>query len=215
MVRAIERLLGKAIERRKIEGFDYACAAPERDSEFHRPPLSQNRYGQPRNGRNSSEPQARSGRYASGSQERNSGSYDQSQARNKPDAYGNAGRYGDESQPQARNSRPDAYGNAGRYGSEGPVNAPRQYAGSAEPGRARRDQDGSRAATDNRNGDQARGRQPRAAKSSGGFYGRAPESASGNRAGGQERTSGNYDRQSRPRSRQGDDRQGNGNGQAA
>jgi len=215
MVRAIERLLGKAIERRKIDGFDYACAAPERDSEFHRPPLSQNRYGQSRNGRNTSEPQARPSRYASGTQERGSGSCAQPQTRTKPDAYGNAGRYGAESQPQARNSRPDAYGNAGRYGAEGPGNAPRQYAGTAEPGRTRRDQDGKRAATDNRDGDQSRSRQPRAAKTSGGFYGRAPESASGNRAGGQERTSGNYDRQSRPRASQGNDRQGNGNDQAA
>jgi ATP-dependent RNA helicase RhlE len=193
MVRAIERLLGKSIERRKIEGFDYACAAPERDSEFHRPPLSQNRYGQPRNGRNSSEPQPRSGRYASDSQERGSS-------------------YGD--QPQARNSRQGVYGNAGRYGAEGSGNAPRQYAYSAEPGRARRDQDGNRAATDNRDGDHSRNRQPRAAKSSGGFYGRAPESANGSRSGGQERTSGNYG-QSRPRSRQGGDRQGNGSDQAA
>ena len=214
MVRAIERLLGKAIERRKIDGFDYACAAPERDSEFHRPPLSQTRYGQPRNSR-SSEPQARSGRYASGTQER--GSSDQSQARNsRPDGYGNSGRYGTESQPQARNAKPDAHGNTGRYGTEGQGNAPRQYAGAAEPGRARRDQDGSRSATDNRANDQSRARQPRAA-STGGFYGRAPESASGNRSGGQDKPSGNYDRQTRPRAHQGNGngRQGNGNGQAA
>lgn len=40
MIRAIERLLGKSIERRKIEGFDYAASAPERDREFERPPLA-------------------------------------------------------------------------------------------------------------------------------------------------------------------------------
>ncbi|GFK93209.1 ATP-dependent RNA helicase RhlE [Fundidesulfovibrio magnetotacticus] len=39
MVRAIERLLGKAIERRKVEGFDYGAVAPDRDTEFQRPPL--------------------------------------------------------------------------------------------------------------------------------------------------------------------------------
>jgi ATP-dependent RNA helicase RhlE len=39
MVRAIERLLGKTIERRKVEGFDYLAAAPDRDTEFARPPL--------------------------------------------------------------------------------------------------------------------------------------------------------------------------------
>ncbi|MFZ5427890.1 MAG: DEAD/DEAH box helicase [Thermodesulfobacteriota bacterium] len=39
MVKAIERLLGKAIERRKLDGFDYTASAPERDREFERPPL--------------------------------------------------------------------------------------------------------------------------------------------------------------------------------
>jgi ATP-dependent RNA helicase RhlE len=38
MVRDIERVIGKPIERRTIEGFDYALAAPKRDAEFARPP---------------------------------------------------------------------------------------------------------------------------------------------------------------------------------
>jgi len=38
MVRAIERTLGSAIERRTVEGFDYAVAAPRKDEEFARPP---------------------------------------------------------------------------------------------------------------------------------------------------------------------------------
>jgi ATP-dependent RNA helicase RhlE len=38
MVRAIERVLGTALERRQQEGFDYAVAAPARDAEFARPP---------------------------------------------------------------------------------------------------------------------------------------------------------------------------------
>ncbi|WP_243310396.1 DEAD/DEAH box helicase [Fundidesulfovibrio agrisoli] len=37
MVRAIERLLGKTIERKKMDGFDYAVPAPERHSDFDRP----------------------------------------------------------------------------------------------------------------------------------------------------------------------------------
>ncbi|MEN9935943.1 MAG: ATP-dependent helicase RhlE [Chloroflexota bacterium] len=38
MVRAIERLIGTRIERRKLEGFDYSVSAPARDQEFARPP---------------------------------------------------------------------------------------------------------------------------------------------------------------------------------
>lgn len=37
MVRAIEKMLG-TVERRKVEGFDYAAKAPQRDTEFQRPP---------------------------------------------------------------------------------------------------------------------------------------------------------------------------------
>ncbi|WP_243368075.1 DEAD/DEAH box helicase [Fundidesulfovibrio soli] len=37
MVRAIERLLGKTIERKKMDGFDYAVPAPDRHSDFDRP----------------------------------------------------------------------------------------------------------------------------------------------------------------------------------
>ena len=50
MVKAIERLLGKPIERRKIEGFDYASTA-ERDRDFDRPTLGANRNGQGGRGR--------------------------------------------------------------------------------------------------------------------------------------------------------------------
>ncbi|SDM32029.1 ATP-dependent RNA helicase RhlE [Geoalkalibacter ferrihydriticus] len=38
MVRAIERTLGKAVERRSVADFDYQVAAPQRDREFARPP---------------------------------------------------------------------------------------------------------------------------------------------------------------------------------
>jgi len=38
MVRAIERALKSAIERRTIAGFDYSVPAPRRDEEFSRPP---------------------------------------------------------------------------------------------------------------------------------------------------------------------------------
>lgn len=42
MVRAIERTLGAAIERRTIAGFDYAVPAPRKDEEFARPPRQPN-----------------------------------------------------------------------------------------------------------------------------------------------------------------------------
>ena len=38
MVRTIERKLGATLERRKVEGFDYNVAAPQKDQEFARPP---------------------------------------------------------------------------------------------------------------------------------------------------------------------------------
>ncbi len=38
MVRSIEKVLGTKIERRRIEGFDYAVPAPQKDTEFARPP---------------------------------------------------------------------------------------------------------------------------------------------------------------------------------
>ncbi|MDD2500096.1 MAG: DEAD/DEAH box helicase [Geobacter sp.] len=38
MVKAIERTLGTAIERRTVDGFDYSVAAPRKDEEFARPP---------------------------------------------------------------------------------------------------------------------------------------------------------------------------------
>ncbi len=38
MVRAIERVLGKKVERRTLKGFDYNKPAPARDAEFARPP---------------------------------------------------------------------------------------------------------------------------------------------------------------------------------
>ncbi len=39
MVRDIERVLGSSIERRKVDGFDYAVPAPRKDEEFARPPM--------------------------------------------------------------------------------------------------------------------------------------------------------------------------------
>jgi len=49
MVRAIERMIGTRIERRKLEGFDYSAPAPSRDTEFARPPREpQQRRQQPR-----------------------------------------------------------------------------------------------------------------------------------------------------------------------
>lgn len=38
MVRTIEKVLGSSLERRKVDGFDYAVPAPKKDSEFARPP---------------------------------------------------------------------------------------------------------------------------------------------------------------------------------
>jgi ATP-dependent RNA helicase RhlE len=38
MVRAIEKVLGKPVERRRLDGFDYAVPAPRKDTEFARPP---------------------------------------------------------------------------------------------------------------------------------------------------------------------------------
>jgi ATP-dependent RNA helicase RhlE len=38
MVRTIEKVLGSSLERRKVDGFDYAIPAPKKDSEFARPP---------------------------------------------------------------------------------------------------------------------------------------------------------------------------------
>ncbi len=38
MIRTIERLLKTPLERRAIEGFDYSAPAPQRDTEFARPP---------------------------------------------------------------------------------------------------------------------------------------------------------------------------------
>jgi ATP-dependent RNA helicase RhlE len=38
MVKAIERTLGTAIERRTVDGFDYSVPAPRKDDEFARPP---------------------------------------------------------------------------------------------------------------------------------------------------------------------------------
>jgi len=42
MVRAIEKTLGTAIERRTIPGFDYSVPAPRKDDEFARPPRQPN-----------------------------------------------------------------------------------------------------------------------------------------------------------------------------
>lgn len=38
MVNSIERLLGKPIERKMVQGFDYNVPAPKKDEEFQRPP---------------------------------------------------------------------------------------------------------------------------------------------------------------------------------
>jgi ATP-dependent RNA helicase RhlE len=38
MVRSIERVLGSTIERRTVDGFDYAVPAPRKDEEFARAP---------------------------------------------------------------------------------------------------------------------------------------------------------------------------------
>lgn len=54
MVRAIERVLHGPIERRKIEGFDYAVPVPKRDLEFvrdPRPPRGPRRHPRPADGR--------------------------------------------------------------------------------------------------------------------------------------------------------------------
>jgi len=43
MVRAIERVLGKPLEQRKLDGFDYSVPAPAKDREFARPPRQPSR----------------------------------------------------------------------------------------------------------------------------------------------------------------------------
>lgn len=43
IVRAIERVLGKPLEQRKLDGFDYSVPAPARDREFVRPPRQPSR----------------------------------------------------------------------------------------------------------------------------------------------------------------------------
>jgi ATP-dependent RNA helicase RhlE len=47
MVRAIEKVLGKPIERRTIEGFDYSVPAPRKDAEFARGPRPQTQRRKP------------------------------------------------------------------------------------------------------------------------------------------------------------------------
>ena len=42
MVRTIERKLGKPLERRRVEGFDYDTPPPKKNNEFARPPRHQN-----------------------------------------------------------------------------------------------------------------------------------------------------------------------------
>jgi len=78
MVRTIEKVLGSTLERRKVEGFDYAVPAPRKDSEFARPPRQpaprrqpsgEKRAGAPAGSAPASRnrrPQQRSGRASSG-----------------------------------------------------------------------------------------------------------------------------------------------------
>ncbi len=47
MVRSIERVLGASLERRTLAGFDYSVAAPQKDSEFARPPRPANQRRRP------------------------------------------------------------------------------------------------------------------------------------------------------------------------
>ncbi len=42
MVRTIERKLGRSLERRQVEGFNYVAQAPKKDNEFARPPRQHN-----------------------------------------------------------------------------------------------------------------------------------------------------------------------------
>ena len=102
MVKAIERLLGKAIDRRKIPGFDYA-SAPDRNTEFDRPPLRNERSGQG---------QGQRGSYGrSGSSYGGGGGSGRSYSDSRPRANANAGSYGSDTQSR---------GNVGSYGSEQP-----------------------------------------------------------------------------------------------
>jgi ATP-dependent RNA helicase RhlE len=50
MVRAVERLIGTRIARRRLEGFDYSLPAPSRDNEFARPPREPQRRRAPNQG---------------------------------------------------------------------------------------------------------------------------------------------------------------------
>ena len=61
MVRSIEKTLGAKLERRKVESFDYAVAAPKKDTEFARPPREPRGPGKQRNA-----PRAEQGAAAAG-----------------------------------------------------------------------------------------------------------------------------------------------------
>ncbi|WP_341482623.1 DEAD/DEAH box helicase [Fundidesulfovibrio terrae] len=245
MVKAIERLLGKPIERRKVEGFDYTAAAPERDMEFHRPPLAGGRGGQSRNARPASEAQGDSGqaRRPQERRERSGGPAGSSKPRANWGQPGNQEKIGNAwnasgDQPRGRSPRAPRQGGQGAYGQAANYSQPsygtygryeaemehemiqRQYGAIAEGGQAAREADGNRAGNTTRaaasgNGQDARTRdnrprQPRSGGNAGGFYGRTPEGASGNRANAQGKDRPGYDRPARSRNRQ-----GGGNGQAA
>jgi ATP-dependent RNA helicase RhlE len=146
MVKAIERLLGKPIERRKVDGFDYTAAAPERDMEFHRPPL-QGRGGQ----------QFRNARPASQGQ----GDYrGESRSDSRSDSRGEArADSGQARRPQERRERPA--GNAGGARARSGSGSGRNTGGASQ------ERNGNTWKSFEQGGDQPRGRSQRAPRQGG------------------------------------------------
>jgi ATP-dependent RNA helicase RhlE len=64
MVRTIEKKLGKSLERKKVEGFDYDTPAPKGNNEFARPPRQHNqRRPQQQSGKKSGAPSSSRSRF--------------------------------------------------------------------------------------------------------------------------------------------------------
>jgi len=109
MVRAIERLLGKPIERRRVDGFDYAAPAPERDREFERPPLPRRPMANARDRRPRQESRTGHETPASGTRDRRTPSRP---AKQGTGFYGHAAN-GEISGNRYPASKPDVNGNVG------------------------------------------------------------------------------------------------------
>ncbi|KAF0233515.1 MAG: hypothetical protein FD177_1629 [Desulfovibrionaceae bacterium] len=182
MVRAIERLLGKAIDRRKLPGFDYAASSAERNTEFDRPPLRNERsgHGQGQRGQYGRSGSAYSGanggagdsgrsaygdrghgHHASGAPSRgNAGSYGSDQPRsNASDREGNSWQ-APRGQYQGRPARAEGQGGYARTGSQAPAGRYADNGGRPAAPRTDRQDGGNWRGQDNRRADGYQG-QPR------------------------------------------------------